>query len=54
MKTSLLLIFAWASLSLAAEKRIQMKDLPAAVQQAKMERALEKLCRSLGRFAIGS
>jgi hypothetical protein len=32
MKTSLLLILASASLSLAAEKRIQMKDLPAAVQ----------------------
>jgi hypothetical protein len=54
MKSPLLLIVASASIPLAAEKRIQMKDLPAAVQQAKMERTLEKRCRSLGRFAIVS
>jgi len=34
MKTCLFLIFAWVSLGLAAEKKIQMKDLPASVQQA--------------------
>lgn len=34
MKTCLCLILASASLSSAAEKKIQMKDLPAAVQQA--------------------
>ena len=34
MKTGLFLILASASLSLASEKKIQMKDLPAPVQQA--------------------
>ena len=34
MKTCLFLILASVSLSLASEKKIQMKDLPAAVQQA--------------------
>ena len=49
MKTSWFLILASASLSLAAEKKIQMKDLPAAVQQAVEHESAGATIRGLAR-----